>query len=86
MTPLPTTRIAIHVPEIGAGTEQLRISSWFVEAGQSVVAGDPVVEVLIRGITFDIAAPQTGRLVETTRSIDAAVNPGEVLGWIVTEG
>ena len=81
----PPTRIPIIIPELGSGTESIRISAWLVDLGQTVIAGDRVVEVLLPGITFDIQTAHTGELVEITRVVDAIVQPGDVVGWIVAE-
>lgn len=78
-----TTRVPVKVPEIGSGDEPLRISAWLVDIGQTVIAGDRILEVLIPGITFDIEAPQTGLLVEITRPVDAVVQSGDIVAWIV---
>ena len=77
-----TNRIPITVPDLGTDTESIRISAWLVDVGQTVIAGDRVVEVLIPGITFDIEAAQTGELVEIAKPVDAVVIPGDILGWI----
>ena len=78
-------RFPITVPELGSGSEPLRVSAWLVDVGQPVIAGDRLVEVLIPGITFDIEAVQTGELVEVLRAVDAIVAPGDVLGWIACD-
>lgn len=80
-----TNRVPITVPDLGADGEVIRVSAWLVDVGQTVVAGDCVVEVLLPGITFDIHADQTGELVETMRGVDAVVVAGEILGWIAPE-
>lgn len=82
MQDCPITRTAILVPELGTGEEPLRVSAWLVDVGQTVIAGDRVVEVLVPGITFDIAAERTGEIIEITRPVDAVVSTGEILGWI----
>lgn len=76
---------AIVLPELGAGGEMIRLSGWLVEPGDTVVVGDRVAEVLVRGITFDVAAPETGVLTAIRTPLDAVVAPGDVLGWIETE-
>ena len=72
----------IVFPEVGAGEQSVRVSSWLTELGEEVVAGDAVVEVLLKGITFDVEAPVSG----TLRRIDCfenhSVAASEVLGWI----
>jgi pyruvate/2-oxoglutarate dehydrogenase complex dihydrolipoamide acyltransferase (E2) component len=75
-------RVPITVPDLGAGDEKIRISAWLVDVGQTVVAGDNVVEVLIPGITFDIQAGQTGELVEISKVVDEFVIPNDIVGWI----
>jgi pyruvate/2-oxoglutarate dehydrogenase complex dihydrolipoamide acyltransferase (E2) component len=76
------SRIPVAVPSIAEGSEDIRVSAWLVDLGQSVIAGDPVVEILIPGITFDIAATGTGKLTEVCRAVDAVVQVGDILGWI----
>ena len=78
-------RFPITVPDLGSGNEAVRVSAWLVDVGQTVIAGDRVVEVLVPGITFDIEAAQSGELVEVSRPVDAIVAPGDVLGWIATD-
>lgn len=86
MTPdAPTNRVPITVPELGTGNEPLRISAWLVDVGQTVIAGDRAVEVLVPGITFDIEVTQSGELVEIIRQVDSIVACGDVVGWIATD-
>jgi len=75
-------RSSIVVPDLGAGSECLKVSGWLVDEGDWILAGDLVVEVLIPGLTFDIAAESTGRLVEIVAAIDTTIRAGDVLGWI----
>jgi 2-oxoglutarate dehydrogenase E2 component (dihydrolipoamide succinyltransferase) len=82
--PFPN-RFPITMPGLGTGTETVRVSAWLVDVGQTVIAGDRVVEVLLPGITFDIHAERTGELVEITVPVDAGVAAGQVLGWIATD-
>lgn len=85
MTSNSTNRYPITLPDLGTSGEPVRISAWLIDLGQSVIAGDRVVEVLIPGITFDLEADKTGELVEICRAVDAIVEPGEILGWIACE-
>jgi pyruvate/2-oxoglutarate dehydrogenase complex dihydrolipoamide acyltransferase (E2) component len=75
-------RHPIVVPDLGTNETSLKVSAWLVDVGQSVVSGDPVVEVLIPGITFDISAQQTGELVTIEKPVDSTVVSGDILGWI----
>jgi pyruvate/2-oxoglutarate dehydrogenase complex dihydrolipoamide acyltransferase (E2) component len=74
--------VPIRLPELGAETHSVCVSSWFVEPGESIAAGEVIAEVLLGGVTFDIAAPGAGRLERIEKQVDASVQPGDILGWI----
>ena len=71
-------RTPVHLPELGASA--VRLSLWFAEAGDTVFEGDRLVEVLVGGATFDVAAPATGRLIEKRALTNDRLHPGQVLG------
>jgi pyruvate/2-oxoglutarate dehydrogenase complex dihydrolipoamide acyltransferase (E2) component len=73
-------RASVILPELGAAPAVL--SLWFADAGDRVFEGDRLVEVLVRGATFDVAAPATGRLAEKLALPDDALAPGQVLGTV----
>ena len=77
--------VPILLPDLGAADEQVRVSAWLADPGESVQAGERIVEVLISGVTFDVSAPATGRLASVEAPLSAVVSPGDVLGWIETE-
>jgi len=79
--PMPTP---IRMPDVAADAASLRVSCWLVDMGDRVEPGDRVVELLTAGMTFDVSAPVAGRLTRINKPLDAAVGPGEVLGWIDT--
>ena len=74
----------LTLPELGADGQQVRVSTWLTQIGEEVLAGDPVVEVLLHGITFDVEAPHSGRLRRIRLIENDVVEPGETLGWIET--
>jgi len=76
---------AVTVPELGAAGSPLKISAWFVDPGDSVEEGDRLFEVLIAGITCDVAATCAGRLIRIEKSLDSEVRTGETVAWIETE-
>ena len=53
-----------------------------MEPGDAIEAGDRVVEVLVRGMTFDVAAPAAGVLARVEAGIESTVTAGDVLAWI----
>jgi pyruvate/2-oxoglutarate dehydrogenase complex dihydrolipoamide acyltransferase (E2) component len=73
-------RTPVLLPDLGASA--VRLSLWFAEAGDTVFEGDRLVEVLVGGATFDVAAPATGRLVEKRAWTNDPLQPGQVLGVI----
>jgi len=72
----------IVLPDLGTGDEEVRVSCWLVDPGDEVETGDRVVEVLIKGITFDVSAPVSGILSKIEKSLDARIVTGDILGWI----
>jgi pyruvate/2-oxoglutarate dehydrogenase complex dihydrolipoamide acyltransferase (E2) component len=73
----------IRLPELG--TRPVVLSVWFADAGETVFEGDRLVEVLVAGATFDVAAPGTGRLVEKRSLPNDILQPGQVLGIVEVE-
>ena len=74
----------LTLPELGAAGQQIRVSTWLTQIGEEVAAGEPVVEVLLHGITFDVEATHSGRLRRIGLFENDVVEPGETLGWIET--
>ena len=75
-------QIPIIVPDLGTGNEPVRLSAWFVDAGDLVLAGDLIAEVLIPGVTFDIMSESAGRVIEIQADIDSTIQAGDVLVWL----
>jgi pyruvate/2-oxoglutarate dehydrogenase complex dihydrolipoamide acyltransferase (E2) component len=73
----------IALPELG--TTPVWLSVWFADTGDLVYEGDRLVEVLVGGATFDVAAPVTGRLVEKRAFPADALQPGQILGVVEAE-
>ncbi len=72
----------LTLPDLGTAGQQVRVSTWLTQIGEEVVAGDAVVEVLLRGMTFDVEARSSGRLRRIGLFENDLVEPGETLGWI----
>ena len=52
----------IILPELGEGITRATVACWHVGAGESVEAGQDVVEVVTDKASFNIEAPVKGRL------------------------
>ncbi len=73
---------AILLPELCTGDETIRVSAWLVDPGDAVEVGDRVVEVLVRGMTFDVSSLAAGVITRIEKPLDSEIAPGKVLGWI----
>jgi pyruvate/2-oxoglutarate dehydrogenase complex dihydrolipoamide acyltransferase (E2) component len=73
----------ILLPDLGAAPVVLSV--WFAGVGDRVYEGDRLVEVLVEGATFDVAAPATGRLAEKWAYPDDRLSPGQTLGVVEEE-
>jgi len=77
-------KLPVVVPDLGTAGLPLKISAWFVDPGDSVEAGDRLFEVLMAGITCDIAATCAGQLAKIEKALDSEVHSGETVAWIET--
>src|SRR5262245_22862940 len=75
-------RTEVVLPDLQAGPAVLSV--WFADVGELVYEGDRLVEVLVGGATFDVAAPATGRLAEKWVLVNDPLQPGQVLGVVET--
>jgi len=73
--------VPILAPDLGT-TEPSRLSAWLVEVGETVREGDRVVELLLPGLTVDVAAPASGRLNAAMATLNALIVAGQTLGTI----
>lgn len=73
--------VDVTLPELGLGVGAT-LSTWHVREGESVEAGERLVEVVIPGATVDVAAPASGRLSRRLVGVGGVVGPGVVLGRI----
>lgn len=73
-------RIArLVVPPLELGGMPLSVSLWLVSEGAAVIEGDRVVELVCGGVTVDLEAPVSGRLVSQLVEEDEGVSAGTVL-------
>ncbi len=66
------------VPEFGLDVP-LAVAVWLVAEGAAVTEGDRVVQLVAGGITIDLEAPVTGRLVSCLVEEDEPVAAGAVV-------
>lgn len=83
---IPHSPVPVPLPDLGTAGEPVRVSAWFVEIGELVETGEPILEVLTPGVTCDVCSPTTGRISRLVKDLDASVLPGEVVAWIEPDG
>jgi len=72
----------ILVPALNKTDQRLTLSLWLTRVGEEVSQGDRIAELLIPGVTFDVAAPCSGKLVVCECRSGDEVKEGTVLGWM----
>ena len=70
-------RVPLVAPDLGVAGAAL--SLWLVPEGAEVIEGDRVVELVAGGVTVDLGAPVSGRLVAQRIDEDEAITAGQVL-------
>jgi pyruvate/2-oxoglutarate dehydrogenase complex dihydrolipoamide acyltransferase (E2) component len=70
-------------PEIlGEGVTEAFVVEWFKQAGDTIAAGEDMVEMMTDKVNVSIASPVTGRIVETCVRREARVAAGSVLAIV----
>ena len=76
----------IVVPEVGESIVDARVAKWLVKEGDTVSAGDPLVELETDKIDLEVPAPQAGVVERIDHQEGADVKVGDVLGAIADAG
>jgi pyruvate/2-oxoglutarate dehydrogenase complex dihydrolipoamide acyltransferase (E2) component len=79
------TRNPIRIPELQLGDQELEVGVWLVEEGQSIEAGDRIVELLFPGVVFIVSSEVSGILVRRERLEGVSVRSGDLLGWVESD-
>src|SRR5215210_4025694 len=72
----------IRVPTLGESVTEATIGRWFKQAGESVAADEPVVELETDKVTIEVPAPAAGVLSEVAAKDGETVAVGALLGQI----
>jgi 2-oxoglutarate dehydrogenase E2 component (dihydrolipoamide succinyltransferase) len=76
----------VVVPEVGESIVDARVARWLKHEGESVSAGEPLVELETDKIDLEVAAPKAGVLSRIAHGDGADVKVGEVLAVIEEDG
>lgn len=72
--------VPVRCPDFGES--QAKVGVWMAGVGMPVVRGEPLVDVVLPGLCWSVAAPVDGRIREIRSQNRALVTAGEILGWL----
>jgi pyruvate dehydrogenase E2 component (dihydrolipoamide acetyltransferase) len=76
------TLVAQEIPKIGLVMEEVKLVRWLKNVGDSVVAGEPLLEVETEKSLVEIEAAATGRLTQILLQVDSQAMVGDQVAWI----
>ncbi|MBP7497078.1 MAG: 2-oxo acid dehydrogenase subunit E2 [Bacteroidales bacterium] len=79
-------RYIFKFPDIGEGLDEGRIVEWYIEKGQLVESGTPLVKMETDKVVTDIPSPKKGRIAALYGKVGDTINVGSPLVEIEMEG
>jgi len=76
------TLVAQEIPKVGLVMEEVKVVRWFKNVGDSVAAGEPLLEVETEKSVVEIEAAATGRLTQILVQVDSQAAVGDQVAWI----
>ncbi len=76
------TQVAQEIPKIGLVMEAVKVVRWLKDVGDSVTAGEPLLEVESEKSIVEIEAAVSGRLTQILVEVDEEVTVGDQVAWI----
>jgi 2-oxoglutarate dehydrogenase E2 component (dihydrolipoamide succinyltransferase) len=74
--------VEIRVPSLGESIVEATISQWLKQEGDTVAAGEPLLEIETDKVNLEIPAEQAGVLVSIAKAEGETVTIGDVLGIV----
>jgi pyruvate dehydrogenase E2 component (dihydrolipoamide acetyltransferase) len=74
--------VAQEIPKVGLVMEEVKVVRWFKNVGDSVAAGEPLLEVETEKSVVEIEAAATGRLTQILVQADSRAAVGDQVAWI----
>lgn len=75
-------RVELRLPDLDLGDLPITACSWYAAAGERVVEGDRLLEVLAGEVTVDLPAPASGILAQRCVASDERLIVGQLLALI----
>lgn len=76
----------VKLPDLGEGVEEASISRWLVKEGDTVQAGDPILEVATDKVDTEMPAPVSGKILQIKVRENEIATAHSVLALIGAEG
>ena len=76
--------IELRIPDVGEGVTQATIVKWHKSVGETVAAGQPIVDLMTDKVTLEVESPVDGVLAEILHGADEELKVGTVIGRIRT--
>lgn len=76
----------VKLPELGEGVEEASISRWLVKEGDTVQAGDPILEVATDKVDTEMPSPVSGKILKIHVRENEIATAASVLAIIGAEG
>ena len=76
------TLVAQEIPKVGLVMEEVKVVRWLKNVGDSVAAGEPLLEVETEKSVVEIEAAATGRLWQILVQVDGRAAVGDQVAWI----
>ena len=79
-------RYIFNFPDIGEGLEEGTIAEWYVQKGQQIESGEPLVNMETDKVATDLPSPKTGTIVAIYGKVGETIKVGDSLVEIEIEG
>ena len=76
----------IVMPKLGLTMTEGLINQWLVKEGDTVAAGDPVLEISSEKLTSEVEAPEAGVILKIVKGEGETVPCKQIIAWIGQEG
>ncbi len=74
--------VRVKLPEVSMGVTEATIVKWLKNVGDSVEAGEMIVEIETAKSTIEIESPASGTLAQITADVDEEVEVGAEIAVI----
>ncbi len=75
-------RTEVKVPQIGESVTSAFVARWFKQVGETILEGEPLMEVDSDKASLEVPSPVSGKLLEQVAAEGDEVLVGSVIAWI----